>query len=276
MAKVTGEGLMPLGCGAMKDLDRYLAEKSAHFNPDAIYRAKAWGRLEPQAGQADFVDAGLMPLVEQETGGRVSKLLEECVRELADALGWTRLEDSRADDRKAKWLIKAPFWLLAAKILRDKRVRDFIHIDLNDLSTVFSKLAKHYRHDDTPAVSVPVGRRRALGAVAERIGRFASLELLSAEALGGTGDAMDLFTRAKGKSRRVAPPSPDQRRILHLRVDAEVMKLYALPPAIERKVLDLFTGEPRKGVPFAQTGYYPDNFDGLLTVSDLRRPDDLL
>lgn len=184
MAMVAGEGLKPLGRGGMQDLDRYLAERSAHLNPDAIYRAKVWGRLEPESRQTDFVDAGLMPLVEQETGVRVSGLLEGCVRELADTLGWTRLDDSRADDRKAEWLIKAPFWLLAAKILRDKRVRDFVRIDLNDFQTVFSKLAKHYRHDDTPAVEVPAGRRRALGAVAERIGRFASLELLSAEALG--------------------------------------------------------------------------------------------
>jgi hypothetical protein len=80
---------------------------------------------------------------------------------------------------------------------------------------------------------------------------------------------MGLFTHAKGKSRRGAPLSPDELRILHLRVDAEVMKLYGLPPEMERRILDLFAGEPRKGVPFSQTGYYPEQFDGLLTVSDL-------
>ena len=39
-------------------------------------------------------------------------------------------------------------------------------------------------------------------------------------------------------------------RILHWRIDAEVLRLYDLPAALERKVLDLFSGVHRRGVPF--------------------------
>jgi hypothetical protein len=57
---------------------------------------------------------------------------------------------------------------------------------------------------------------------------------------------------------------------LHWRVDAEVLKLYALPPEFERQLLDLFTGVQRRGVPFRQLEYFPPHF------SDLQRLDDLL
>ena len=36
-----------------------------------------------------------------------------------------------------------------------------------------------------------------------------------------------------------------------LRVDAEVLRLYELPPKLERQLLDLFAGWPRLGVPFS-------------------------
>ena len=49
----------------------------------------------------------------------------------------------------------------------------------------------------------------------------------------------------------------EQLKILHWRIDAEVLRLYALPASLERKVLDLFSGVRRRGVPFEQTEYFP-------------------
>jgi hypothetical protein len=57
---------------------------------------------------------------------------------------------------------------------------------------------------------------------------------------------------------------------LHWRVDAEVLRLYHLPAPMERKLLDLFSGVRRRGVPFEQTEYFPKGF------TDLERLDDLL
>lgn len=182
--RIGRDGPHELGHGGLEKLEGFLRERATGLNPDAIYRAKAWGRIDPAARQLDFVDAGLMPLVERDMGERLSGLLEECVRDLSRDLGWGRLAATRADERKAEWLIQAPFWLLAAKTLRDKRVPSFRRVELGDFDDVFARLAKHYRSDDSQAIQVPKVRQAALSRVAGRIDSFASLELLSAEALG--------------------------------------------------------------------------------------------
>ena len=46
---------------------------------------------------------------------------------------------------------------------------------------------------------------------------------------------------------------------LLLKIDAEVLKLYDLPPQLERKILNLFLGVDRR-VPFQFSGYIPQNF----------------
>jgi hypothetical protein len=78
----------------------------------------------------------------------------------------------------------------------------------------------------------------------------------------------DLFHHA-------SPDAPTQAqaelhlKYLHWRVDAEVMKLYALPAELERQLLDLFTGVERRGVPFKQFEYFPAHFTDLHRLEDL-------
>jgi len=57
-------------------------------------------------------------------------------------------------------------------------------------------------------------------------------------------------------------------KILHWRMDAEVLKLYALPVELERKLLDYFAGCKRVGVPFEQDRYFPEGFDVPLSLAD--------
>ena len=45
-----------------------------------------------------------------------------------------------------------------------------------------------------------------------------------------------------------------------LALDAEILKLYDLPPRLERQLLDLFKGVERKGVGCDFRGYYPSEF----------------
>jgi len=54
--------------------------------------------------------------------------------------------------------------------------------------------------------------------------------------------------------------SPDALRDMLLHVDAEVLRLYNLPPRLERLLLDLFQGHERQGVPFRSTEYFPPDF----------------
>ena len=58
---------------------------------------------------------------------------------------------------------------------------------------------------------------------------------------------------------------------LLLRVDSEVLKLYSLPLELEQRVLGLFTGSKRVGVPFTQTRYLPEELDGNIHFSDFLR-----
>jgi len=60
-----------------------------------------------------------------------------------------------------------------------------------------------------------------------------------------------------------------QLKQLHWQIDAEVLRLYNLPASLERKVLDLFGGIRRRGVPFEQTEYFPKGFSDLERLSDL-------
>jgi len=63
--------------------------------------------------------------------------------------------------------------------------------------------------------------------------------------------------------------SLDQLKELHWRIDAEVLRLYNMPAQLERQLLDLFVGFKRRGVPFHQTGYFPESFSDALTLQQL-------
>jgi len=60
----------------------------------------------------------------------------------------------------------------------------------------------------------------------------------------------------------------DKARHLLLSIDAEVMRLYDLPPRMEKRVLDLFQGIQRKGVDFSFTGYYPKDFESAIPLHE--------
>jgi len=58
-------------------------------------------------------------------------------------------------------------------------------------------------------------------------------------------------------------------KYLHWRIDAEVLRLYNLPADHERRILDLFTGVQRRGVPFVQNEYFPKGFTALDRLSEM-------
>ncbi|HZE69009.1 MAG TPA: N-6 DNA methylase [Pyrinomonadaceae bacterium] len=57
-------------------------------------------------------------------------------------------------------------------------------------------------------------------------------------------------------------------RDLHWRIDAKILRLYALSIENERQLLDYFTGWERVGVPFKQDRYFPEGFDEPVSLSD--------
>ena len=55
---------------------------------------------------------------------------------------------------------------------------------------------------------------------------------------------------------------------LQWRIDALVLRLYALPVEMERQLLDYFTDWERVGVPFKQDRYFPEGFDETISLAD--------
>jgi hypothetical protein len=152
---------------------RFFEDNLAAFKPEAVYRAKTWGRFRPEY-QLSFVDLGLLPLVEEQVGKSPGKLVETNVGELKRSLGW-----GDATDEQGHWLLQTVFWLVSGKILRDKRVESFADLNLNDVEEVFRRLGRHYGTEP-----LAIDSRKKLEGLRESariIDQFSSLALTTTE-----------------------------------------------------------------------------------------------
>ena len=157
------------------EVDPFFERHHDKFSPEAVYRAKTWGRFRTEY-QLSFVDLGLMPLVEEEVGRSLGTLMERNVSELKNRLGW---ED--VTEEQGHWLLQSIFWLISGKILRDKEVERFKNLNLKDVEEVFRRLAKHY---GTEALAVSSTRKmEGLRESAKIIDQFSSLALATTESL---------------------------------------------------------------------------------------------
>jgi len=158
-----------------EQIDRFFQSHRVDFSPDAIYRAKTLGRMRSEF-QLSFVDLGLMPLVEEEVGENLSRLIERNVAGLKKRLGWNEITDEQGH-----WLLKSMFWLVSGKILRDKQVPTFEDIDLTDVEDVFRRVGNHYG-----SASFSAGSKQKLAALEESaniVEQFSSLALTTTESL---------------------------------------------------------------------------------------------
>ena len=156
-------------------IEWFFREQEKRFAPHRVYRAKTVGAL--QGEQMDFVDVGLLPLVESEAGEKLASLITRMIKGMAEGLGTL----AKSQDAGQK-MFRNAFWLLAAKILRDKGVQSFENIELQDVRGVFEQVGKHYGQQDRIP---PLDRRweNALAYPAKSIEEFAHLGNLSTEAL---------------------------------------------------------------------------------------------
>ncbi len=163
----------------LEQVENYFTRHRAELAPSVLFRAKAWRRAGV-GQQLDFVDAGLLPMLEHEAGRRLLDLFERMVAVTMNSLGWDSVPEA-ADE--AHWLTKANFWLLAAKLLHDKRVAGFINLDLQDVRTAFQRVGDQYnrKSPNPPKIN---GRVRALQESARIAAASPPFRNLSAEALG--------------------------------------------------------------------------------------------
>ena len=146
------------------------------FSPDRIWRAKNLGRIDTRQ-QLSFVDIGLMPLLEHEMGERLGGLMNRVISQLHNGFVDKQLEKPQ----NQRWIFRAGFWLLCAKILKDKGVSGFIRLDLGDVDNVLKAVKNHYRARELVEVHTNQ-QAQALKGAAEQIKRFASLSNLTTEA----------------------------------------------------------------------------------------------
>lgn len=92
---------------AIPDLFSRNAER---WRPQAVHRAKSLGQAQA-AYQLDFVDLGLLPIIEHEVEDKLDRLLRQVVEELMAGLGGEQEES----------VFRTTFRLLAAKILLDRQ-----------------------------------------------------------------------------------------------------------------------------------------------------------
>jgi len=161
---------------AASELPRFFQEHQRSLAPHSIYRAKTRGRFE-NGYQLDFVDFGLMPLVEREIGQRLSTLVERVIIDMRNDL-----KPQEMTTNLSRWLFQSVFWLLAAKILRDKYVPTFRSLDLVDIDEVFSRIATHY--GTAPYQHIQGQQeRQALSAAAHTFAQFSHLGHVTTESL---------------------------------------------------------------------------------------------
>lgn len=159
------------------ELRGFFEEHRDQLAPESIYRAKTRGRFE-SSYQLDFVDVGLMPLVEEELGRKLSELIER-----AFTVARHSLPKRKISGPVTKWLLQSVFWLLAAKILRDKKVPGFDGLNLQALEEVFTRVADHYGAEDRGFGLQSPARRRALQAASGILEPFSSLAHVTPESL---------------------------------------------------------------------------------------------
>ena len=158
-----------------KDVKRFFENNLEKLKPEAVYRAKTWGRFQ-QKYQLSFVDLGLLPLVEEQVGKSLGHLIEQNVAELKNSVGW-----GEVSNEQGHWLLQTVFWLVSGKILRDKQVERFQDLNLSDVEDVFQRLGEHYGTEPLGAGSKK--KLDGLRGVARIIDRYSSLALTTTESL---------------------------------------------------------------------------------------------
>lgn len=108
------------------------------WTPLAIHRAKSIGHVAREY-QLDFVDAGLMPVIEGQVHRKLDRAIDSVLNDAVTAAG---LESG---DRSHRALFQATFRLLAAKILSDRghEISQRWHPD--DIASVLKVISGYYK-----------------------------------------------------------------------------------------------------------------------------------
>ena len=162
----------------LDQLEGFFREHRKNFSPATIYQAKARVYL-PTAEQLTFVDAGLMPAIQEKLGDDLARLVSRAVGVLE-----AKLKANTGRKPSGREVFKSVFRLLAAKILQDKKVEHFSRLNPDNVDDIFQKIGRHYSESD-PRPPRGSAWAAALQAAAGEVFQFSDLANTTPEALGG-------------------------------------------------------------------------------------------
>jgi hypothetical protein len=154
------------------EIRAFIQRHKAELNRDRLYQAKTRGRIPESDRQLPlFVDPGVLVYAESKLGQQLTKAVVDAVRVLAK--GRSGVPD---------WTFSATFRLLAAKILKDKRVPGFASAELSDVERSVCRVEKHYGSREPLAIDSEAKRERLVD-VAKRFNQLGDLRNLTTESL---------------------------------------------------------------------------------------------
>jgi hypothetical protein len=109
-------------------------------------------------------------------------------------------------------------------------------------------MERHNLAGTVRAIPIPLGEKSSLDKVEGLVGEY--------------------FAMMKKKAYQFGVNVQDKAKHILLSIDAEVMRLYDLPPKMEKRILDLFQVVQRKGVDFDFKGYYPESFESAIPLHE--------
>jgi hypothetical protein len=146
-----------------KKLSGFFSKYKKEFSPESIYRAKTISRVKKDY-QLSFADiGGLMGIIEKKEGKYLSELTERIIQSLK-----INCRGIKEDGEFGKWLFQAGFWLIGAKILKDKGVEGFKTLKISSVEDLVNKVQGHYNAAQKLDTSNTV-QRKALEKVAKEI-----------------------------------------------------------------------------------------------------------
>lgn len=160
-----------------QSLSDFVQQHQSELSPRALYDAKTRGRLPDTERQLElFVDPGLLRYAEGELGRRLTETVVQAVNALTDVF------PASITVAQQDWVFKATFRLLAAKILKDKRVPRFLSLKLSQVEDALKRVEKHYGSRDPVSIR---GRAKlqAIEAAAKIFQELGDLRNLTTEAL---------------------------------------------------------------------------------------------
>lgn len=122
----------------LDDVASLFASHRQDWSPSAIHRAKSIGAVD-RTYQLDFVDAGLLPMVEGQVHAKLDRLIDQT---LSDTLRRYHVRAGKRVDERA--LFRTTFRLLAAKVLQDRNHSLASEWDANNIETVLDAIAGYY------------------------------------------------------------------------------------------------------------------------------------